>query len=123
MLNEIPHPKQNLGEPPRRWFYDGIENLDLIVWQEQEQIVGFQLCYLKDEQDERAVTWRAGKGFSHDQVDSGENRPGKHKSSPVLMPDGSFDYRHIAERFRVSSANIDSRVAEFVYHMLLQYRE
>ena len=121
MLSEIPHPKQNPGEPTRRWFYDNTNDLDLIVWQEANAIVAFQLCYKKSESEERALTWKMEKGFSHDQVDSGENRPGKHKSSPVLMPDGVFDYRAIADVFKANSTKMDPAVTEFVYHKLLAY--
>jgi hypothetical protein len=121
MLIEIPHPKQNPGEPHRRWFYDSDHGWDLIVWEQAQHIVGFQLCYKNDEGHECALTWKADQGFSHDQVDNGENRPGKPKSTPVLMPDGLFDDRLIPALFKAYSHNIEPELARFIYDKLCHY--
>jgi len=119
MLREYHDVSQVEGETTRRWFSD--EYFDLIVWLDGNKIIsGFQLCYDITRQH-RAVTWRKEKGFTHHRVDDGENRPGKIKSSPILIADGIFEYRAIAERFRRESAHIEPQLAAFVYKTLMQY--
>ena len=84
MLREVNEVQQVPGEPRRRWFAS--EALDLIVWEDADRrVTGFQLCYRVDD-DEKALTWRAGRGFTHNRVDDGEGRPARHKMSPVLGP-------------------------------------
>ena len=116
MLNEIANLRQVSGEGFRRWFTDSY--FDLIVWYEPgaKQIAGFQLCYDK-ERDERALTWRRGESFDHKRIDDGEVS-GRIKMTPVLVPDGTFDYAAIAERFRRESENIDPEIREFVHNKL-----
>lgn len=121
MLKEYTHVRQIPGESARRWFSD--EYFDLIVWfDDQDEIVGFQLCY-DIHKTHRALTWQEHKGFTHHKIDDGENRPGKVKASPVLVPDGIFDAAVIARRFRGASQNIDAKVADFVYKILQTYPE
>ena len=43
------------------------------------------------------------------------------KMTPVLVPDGTFDYLVIAERFRRESENIDSEIRKLVYEKLTNY--
>ena len=119
MLHEIPNPRQIAGEGPRRWFSD--EYFDLIVWYEKEAtaVTGFQLCYDKG-QNERALTWRRGEGFSHQRIDDGEI-PGRAKMTPVLVPDGVFDRNSIAERFLHSSGQIDPEIRDLVYKKVMHY--
>jgi len=119
MLREFRNVRQIEGEAKRRWFFD--DYFDLIVWvDEQEEIVGFQLCYdiLKMQ---HALTWHKPSRFSHHRVDDGEDRPGKPKSSPVLIADGHFEYHMIAEKFRKASENIEARVAAFIYEKIRHY--
>jgi hypothetical protein len=124
MFREIPNLKQHPGEPPRRWFSDTTMDWDLILWEHEHAIFSFQLYYKSaDLQEEHALTWKEGYGFTHDNVDNGENRPGKHKASPVLTPDGFFDRQHIAERFWNASQGIESYIADFIYQKLLTYPE
>lgn len=124
MFREIPNPKQHPGEPPRRWFVDSSIGWDLIIWEADQVIFSFQLYYKsEDQREERALTWKDGYGFTHDNVDNGENRPGKYKASPVLTPDGAFDNNHIAERFANVSQGIETRIANFIYEKLLVYPE
>jgi len=83
MLREIRHVSRKPGEPRRRWFSDA--HMDLTVWYAPDgSIVGFQICYDK-QTEERAITWWADKGYLHDRVDDGEDRPGTHKSAPILI--------------------------------------
>ena len=119
MLKEYQQVRQIRGESKRRWFSD--EYFDLIVWfGDQDEIVGFQLCY-DIARTQRALTWQSQKGFTHHKIDDGENRPGKVKASPVLVPDGLFDASTIAERFHAASRKIDAAVADFVYSILQTY--
>lgn len=119
MLKELEDIKQFAGEPRRRWFAD--EYFDLIVWQdESEEIVEFELCYDKSKH-QRAVRWEKSRGHTHHRVDDGD-RPGKHKASPVLLPDGYFDFGKVARLFLRESSEIEEKIAKFVYEKILQYR-
>ncbi len=123
MLREIPIKKvrQIKGEPKRRWFVD--DDFDLIVWQGNwKKLVGFQLCYTR-ENEQKALTWMEDKGFFHNTVDEGEDKPGKPKGVPILLPDGIFDFKVVAEEFRKQSADIKKSVSEFVYDKLVNYPE
>ncbi len=119
MLQECEHVRQIDDETPRRWFND--DYFDLIIWcDDADDITGFQLCYDVSRQS-HAIHWRLEAGFAHYRVDDGESRPGKIKSTPILMKDGLFDAVRIAERFRQESREIDQRIAQFVYATLLKY--
>jgi len=52
-------------EPPakRRWFHDDF--FDLFVWQADDEVTLFQLCYGVDSV-ERALVWDRQRGFFHD---------------------------------------------------------
>lgn len=114
MLREIRGIRQHSGEPPRRWFTDDF--WDLYVWQNDGDVVAFQLCYGKPD-SEHSVTWRREVGFAHHKIDDGESRPGSHRT-PILLPDGVFDVRTIADRFRRDSVLIDSKVTQAVVREL-----
>ena len=119
MLQECDHIRQIEEETPRRWFSD--EYFDLIVWHnDADEISAFQLCYDLARRP-RAIHWRREAGFAHYRVDDGENRPGKIKSTPILMKDGVFDAPDVAERFRKESGGIEPGIAQFVYETLLTY--
>lgn len=119
MLTEIKGVRQFEGEPRRRWFDD--QYFELIVWAEHDgRIVGFQLCY-DVRHDERALTWWEGVGYSHNRIDEGEDRPGKHKSTPLVMKDGAFDRNLIAARFDEASREIDREVVALVAEELKLY--
>src|SRR3954469_10687202 len=101
-LRELPDTRQVEGEPRRRWFSS--PDLDLIVWlDDDESLVGFQLCYDKTRR-ERALTWRDGRGYEHNAVDDGEQSPGQHKSTPILVANGYYDSERVEALFRESSA-------------------
>jgi len=103
----------------RRWFLD--EYFELILWLDQDkQVVEFQLCYDRPD-NEHVMLWSAERGFSHQQVDSGEQRPGKPKATPVFIPDGVCDWEGLAERFQKASAEIDPDIAWFIYEKVLAY--
>ena len=119
MLKEYPHVRQIEGESRRRWFSD--EYFDLIVWlDENETIVGFQLCY-DISHGHRALTWRKETGYTHHRIDDGENRPGKIKSTPILVADGVFNYEQIAAKFKHASTRLDERISTFIFDKLFEY--
>ena len=121
MLSEIANTRQIENEGHRRWFTDSY--FDLIVWYERKgsTIAGFQLCYDK-QREERALTWRRGEGFDHKRIDDGDVT-GRMKMTPVLVPDGAFDYSAIAARFHRESERIDPGVRKFVYKTLTNYAQ
>src|SRR5580698_9807360 len=118
MLREIVNVRQIVGEPGRRWFTDA--RLDLVIWNDNGEIIGFQLCYDK-QQGERAVTWKADSGFRHNAVDAGEDRPGRYKATPILVADGSFDAQAVAADFLEQSGDLDPGSRDFIHMKLLEY--
>jgi len=119
MLSEISHVKQIQGEPKRRWFID--EFFDLYIWfDDSNGIVGFQLSYDKKRHC-RALTWWQDKGYLHDKIDDGEGRPGQHKSTPILAPDGIFDKKAIADAFVKASAGLDEGIIKFISEKISAY--
>lgn len=119
MINEVLHIKQVKGEPKRRLFSDKF--FDLYVWSNEScQIVGFQLCYDK-ERNCRALTWWQNTGYSHNRVDDGENRPGKYKATPVLVPDGTFDKKTIFRSFLKACSGMEQIVLQFVLKKISGY--
>ena len=116
MLQEIKKTRRAQDEMPRRWFAD--ETMDLIVWLDKRgRVVGFQLCYDKPVA-EHALSWHEDSGYTHNRVDDGEGKPGSHKGTPILVPDGEFSLREIADKFQAAAASIDGKIAEFVYRKL-----
>lgn len=117
MLREIRGIRQHEGEPPRRWFTD--HYWDLFVWESDEEVVAFQLCYGKPDA-ERSLSWRRGAGFSHHAVDDGEGHPASHRT-PILVVDGAFDSGSVRDRFRADSGDVEPRVADTVLRELARY--
>jgi hypothetical protein len=113
--------RQIPGEPRRRWFTG--EDLDLLVWfDESDRPIGFQLCY-KNGGSECALTWNPDRGLSHKIVDDGEQRPGKHKASPILVAGAPASASLIRERFAQVSAGLPVEIAEFVSKKLREGAE
>src|SRR6185295_173318 len=111
MLKEVPIVSQQPDQPRRRWFTD--DYFDLYVWfNEEDDPIGFQLCYDR-ERHERAVTWSADAGFSHDRIDHAG--PDWTMQTPILtatedlLPDSE-----ILVRFEATSTNIDPAVRNIV---------
>ena len=117
MLKELNNTRQIQGEAFRRWFSGNF--LDLIVWysEDQNDITGFQLCYRKD-QEKKALTWLQDEGYTHTTVDDGEGCPGRHKMSPILIPDGIFNNQSVLELFQEKSKQLDKAVVEFISHKI-----
>lgn len=120
-LRELAGTRQVEGEPKRRWFSS--PELDLIVWlDEADMPVGFQLCYDKT-RGERALTWRAGRGYDHAAIDDGEHGPAQHKSTPILVADGRFDQARVQAIFAAASERVPEKIRSFVTERIHQYRE
>jgi hypothetical protein len=118
MMHEIKYARKYDGGKRVRWFSDRF--FDLSIWfDEDEDIASFQLTYDKYS-DEHAITWRRDRGFLHEKIDDGEV-PGRHKKSPILIPDGIFPKEPIADRFEKESVNIDPVIREFVHKKILDY--
>ncbi|MBF0227207.1 MAG: hypothetical protein HQK76_17310 [Desulfobacterales bacterium] len=120
MLCEIKNIKQYKNEPRRRWFYDDF--FDLVIWSgDDNEIVGFQLCYDKTK-EHRALTWHQGSGFLHNKVDDGEgDSRGAYKPIPILLIDGIFQNEKIAKIFKKESQNLEASIADFIYEKLKNY--
>lgn len=88
--------------------------------EQQDRIIGFQLCYDKTGA-ERALTWQEATGYSHYHVDTGEEGS-RSKRTPLLVADSNFKPMKIAELFRQRSAQIDRQIAQFVYEKIIQYQ-
>ena len=123
MLKETIDVRQIDGESKRRWFSSN--DLELIIWlDEQDRITGFQLCY-EDQGNQKAITWKENSGYSHDNIDDGENISGdnKYKATPILVADGIFNKIKVASYFKEKSNAIDKNVFEFVYDKIINYEE
>lgn len=109
---------QSQKEPNRLWYSS--EYFDLIVWKnENKAIEAFQLCYDIGGR-ERVLSWRREYGFSHSQIDSGEQNPTINRS-PLFVTDGVFDREEIQKRFKQESQNIDSDIREFIIQKIAIY--
>ena len=120
MLAEIENARQIAGEDRRRWFVD--DDLDLIVWFDNRDVIsGFQLCYDKLHH-ERALTWREGGSYQHHGVDDGEVAGGSNMT-PILVADGLFDKHHISRVFEQKSTQTEPAIAAFVLEKLKNFPE
>jgi hypothetical protein len=115
-MREHTHVRQIPGGRRRRWFFS--DDFDLIVWfNDDSTFAGFELCYDK-RHIEHSLVWRPAAGFAHMAVDDGENRPGKYKASPVLVPDGYFDAKRIHSIFAKECLSLPKEVADYVLQTL-----
>lgn len=103
MLREIKNVRKIPDEPMRRWFTD--EEMDLMVWYSEGEIISFQLCYNK-QSAEKAVSWAVGNELVHESVDSGESRYGHYKATPILISHRSYDLEAIRAGFFKNSAKL-----------------
>ena len=109
-LNEVRQVYQRPGEDWRRWFAS--VSSDLFVWSDDKGISAFEFCYDK-QRDEHALRWRRDARARHLCVDDGECA-GRHKMSPLVMPNGDFDPEFVAGLFELVAADIDPPVYRFV---------
>jgi diadenosine tetraphosphate (Ap4A) HIT family hydrolase len=120
-LREIHEVRQIAGEPRRRWFTS--RDMDLVVWlTDTDDICGFQIC--SDEPGgPYALTWDRGRGSFHARVDDGENVPGRHKATPILIPTSDIDRSALLRRFRAANRDVDARIRDFVLDTLTAGKE
>ena len=119
MLHEVQDVRQIPGDFRRRWFCD--DHFDLIIWFDHEDgIYGFQLCYDRHYKP-RALTWTKDKGYRHDGIDNGENKTGTHKSSPILVHDGSFDARTVGDGLELAGKNLPADIIGLVLRRVREY--
>ena len=116
MLREIKKVRQINGEPNRRWFNG--EDMDLIVWHDEDEFLGFQICYEKTGQ-EKALSWKKDSGLVHQKVDDGESRTGYYKATPILIQNGQYNLDKIRKDFEYYSESISEEVKVFVLAKLL----
>ena len=122
MLREVQNVRQVPGEQPRRWFED--DRFDLILWLDAAgAIVGVQLCYDKDVGKERALTWRKGRGFSHQRVDDGEHQPGTFKMTPILVADDIADVGNLLRNFLAASQELEPAIVAAVVDIIKRYSD
>ena len=112
VISQIP------GERTRRWFT--CEEFDLFVFFDGDSIIEFQLSYDK-RQYERILVWSRDSGFNHQAVDDGEHA-GKHKSSPIFVPDGLFARDSVANQFIKEADAVDPDIRDFVYQKIKEFR-
>ena len=119
MFTEFKQVRQIPGEPRRRWFAS--DRLQLIVWHDRgEAIIGFQLLY-EIERESKSISWDVSRGFLHGMVDDGDVRYGKHKQTPILMPNGSFEKTDVLAFFLKENAALPDEIAVFVKNKLEEY--
>jgi len=110
--------KRVSGDYDRRWLSD--DYFDLIVWYTSSGAIhGFQLCYDKPLW-ERALTWISTKGFSHMQVDDGEQNAWNNQT-PILTPDGAFPADMVVAEFRRRGAELPVELRDLVLHKIDEY--
>lgn len=116
---EIRNVRQIHGESRRRWFSSA--HFDLIVWYSDTQVIsGFELCYDK-QRGEHALSWKEACGFQHMAVDDGEQRAGKYKAAPVLVPDGAFDVKRVHAQFARAGDSLPAEIYNLVLSKLEQH--
>lgn len=107
------------GKSDKLWLSDNKH--DLFIWLDKiKQPVGFQFSYNKN-QIEHVIYWFLGRGYSHDKIDSGENKQGNYKMTPIMVPDGTFESHKVAREFAAISTEMNAGLAEFVLQKLLDY--
>jgi hypothetical protein len=117
---EMQHVRQDSPDLRRRWYFD--DNFDLIVWYRQdESLFGFQLCYDKAINDEKALTWFATRGLSHHKVDTGEESPWVNRTPMLTSSDGRSGMARLLSRFGSSSAGLPPELKSLVEQKIREY--
>jgi hypothetical protein len=112
VLVEFKNVRQEPGKGPRRWFEGSL--YELVVWYRPDAVTidGFQIIYQRDQQ-ERALTWRAGEGFRHGRVDAGTESPLKNLT-PIVLPNGSIPWPEVLGEFDTHAATLEPALRDFV---------
>jgi hypothetical protein len=118
VLHEIRNVRQERGGARRRWFES--DGFDLVVWYDVGGgLTGFQICYDNGE-DEHAVTWRPGWGFTHSVVDPGDENPLKNETPILRLPVGSPPWNDLVRRFDERSATLEPELRQLVHTKLAE---
>jgi len=111
-LRELVNVRQVPGESPRRWFTS--KEMELIVWLGAHgEPFGFQLCFGRRGDDERALTFWPGRGLSASVIDEKADPVGI-KGSPTLEPNAPVDLPAVRERFAALGAELPDDVRALV---------
>ncbi len=117
-LRELPRVQQVPGEPRRRWFHG--HEMDLVTWEDADgALLGFQLAYDKH-RNEHSIEWRAGRGFTHYQVDDGE-AVALSKETPFLYVDGPFPRDRVLGLFLAGAQGLPPAISTFVANRLREF--
>ena len=112
VLKEIRNVRQERGAGRRRWFES--EGFELVVWLDDAGACeGFQVCYDLG-RGERALTWRPGIGFAHNEVDQGDDYEGGSKKSPILVANGAVPWPEITRLFSERGTGLETELRELV---------
>ena len=118
MLCEIDRVNQRDPHLRRRWFRD--DYFDIFTWQAADGgFVGFQLCYDLVTR-ERVLSWRAGKGYTHDRVDDGGLSP-FNNMTPIMVADGVMPLMEVLGEFDLRAGTIVPAVRDFLRQHLRDY--
>ncbi len=121
MLREVERVLQETKGAKKRWFTDDV--IDLFVWQNGSgRVLSLQFCYDKRHK-ERSLTWSGESGYGHHGVDDGENKLGRIKASPILVPDGIFETEAVADLFASRAADMEPSLRAFVEKIIRAYPE
>jgi hypothetical protein len=115
MLVEINNIKQNEGEPYRRIFNG--EEFYLIVWFAESEPVSYQLFY-NFKSERYCILWDKEHGLSFRQVDSGEDRPARHKMAAVFIEESSPAVKGVYKKFKSESSGLENELAEVILNTL-----
>ena len=117
VLREIKNVRRERAAGKRRWFES--EAMELVVWLDPaDRLQGFQICYDNDRK-EYALTWREGRGFAHNSVDTGDATP-LANLTPILQPDGHAPWDHIVRLFDESSGGLEPDLRQLIRSKLAQ---
>ncbi len=117
MLRELPTVNQVPGEPRRRWFF--CHDIDLVTFEDDEGICGFQLAYDKY-RGEHSIIWSVENGFKHFAVDDGEPFASA-PQTPFLYANGAFQRDRVVDLFRSLASALPPTISSFVEAKLLEY--
>jgi hypothetical protein len=113
MLKETLNAQQPPGEPRRRCFTD--RDCDLYVWyDDDEEVVQFQLCYDKGP-EEKAFTWSRDHGVVQHGVDDG-SQSGRFtvKGTPILTGREPVAISPLPRFFREHGRKLEHDLYKFV---------
>ena len=114
MLKEFKKVSQEAeGRNRRRWFSG--KSIELLVWLgiEENELIGFQLCY-DLQSTPHAFTWQKENNLLiHEKIDEGDNLPRKNLA-PIMVSDGVPPIIRVKEEFERESLDVDAEIRDLV---------